>query len=141
MVRSRRDSDGAEGRALLKYATGLTLVVAVLAAVAGSAVSPWLIGLYGENYQDRSALFVLVFFLWAAIPSAPSNVIGNALVSVDKQYAWLWITAVWFIVLLVSSAALISAGFQDYAGAISHGIAASAMTCIAYRVARSDKLI
>lgn len=77
--------------------------------------------MYGENYViDR--LFIAAY-MGAALVSAPTNTIGNAIIARDGQMDWLKNTAVWFLTILIAAFILSAQGFGHWAGPIGHFIA------------------
>lgn len=141
LIRSKYKTENSESQLLLKQTARLTLSIAIISSLIGTMFSPWLISLYGNNFQNKSALLVIILFLVGSIPSAPSNIIGNALISIDKQISWLWITVIWFILLITTTKLLFLFDLNTYSGAISHGVAACTMTYISYRTARKYRII
>lgn len=115
-----------EHRALLKKGVGITTGVSLLVVAVGACFSGLVASMYGGEYKI-SAL-VIVFFLAAAIPAAPLATIGNAIVVSNKQLAWLCITVVWFLVLVI--AMLIFSDYGALGGAVSLFIASLTM-CVA----------
>lgn len=136
-VEARFNPSGIDARLLVRRGAKITLGAAASMAVIGYVASPWLAGLYGESYQAEG--WIMVSFLFAAIPSAPANTIGNAIVAGNAQREWLLISLVSFCVLVFS--AQVFAWQGALAGAWAHGISATSITILAFFVARTRGLL
>lgn len=136
-VKSRLRPASDDAKNLVRRGAMITLGAAVCIALLGSAASPWIAGIYGASYQAEA--WALASFLLAAIPSAPANTVGNAIIAGDGQRAWLLISLVAFLVLIVSAKLLAWQG--ALAGAWAHGISATFITLIALWIARGRGLL
>ena len=136
-VKSRFRPASDDAKNLVRRGAMITLGAAVCIALLGSAASPWIAGIYGASYQAEA--WALASFLLAAIPSAPANTVGNAIIAGDGQRAWLLISLVSFLVLIVSAKLLAWQG--ALAGAWAHGISATFITLIALWIARGRGLL
>ncbi len=108
-------------------------VVCVFAAI----LSPWLWRLYGIGYADGS--WLIVAFLLAALPLAPANTLGNALLASNRQWTWLAVSTASFVTLLVS--AMVAGRYGAAGGAAAHTIASIVMVSLAGMAARRNRLI
>jgi O-antigen/teichoic acid export membrane protein len=111
LVRSRLES-GAEislrVRTVTRNGVGASLIAALVVCLAAALLSPWLWSLYGIN--DNRGAWLIVVFLCAAIPAAPANTIGNAIVANDGQWTWFGISGAWFVCLMWAAKELLPFG-------------------------------
>ncbi|WP_417539794.1 oligosaccharide flippase family protein [Marinobacter sp.] len=136
-VQFERQEDGSESRKLVTSSVILVLALASLIAVMGSALSPWLTGLYGASISITPWMFA--GFLVAAIPSAPANTVGNAIVARNGQLTWLVVTCLWFFFLVTLT--LLFSDLGVWAGALSHGGASLVLTVVSIYLARRRGLL
>lgn len=138
-ARNNRNSDDAiqKSKILVKNGVFLTLAIATTIAIIGSLASPWLLDLYGSNFGITTALLAL--FLFAAIPAAPANTVGNALIANKGQNTWLALTSFWFFSLTIFVLLLRNFGAQG--GAIALALASSVFTFLAYVAAKRKRVI
>lgn len=140
LVRARlapETDGGANPKAVIWGGVSASLISAVLVFLAGAPLSPWLWTLYGSNALAGTGL--IVAFMFAAIPSAPANTIGNAIVANDAQWHWLLITSAWFVSLIGAAKFLSSLGALG--GAIAHGLGSALMLLFAAWIARRRGLL
>jgi len=97
LVRARYQIESSNRAGLLKSGITLTLFTSVVISSVGIFLSPWLLGLYGSTYQMNK--WGIASFLLAAIPAAPANTIGNAIVASDGQRIWFCLSALWLLIL------------------------------------------
>ena len=109
---------------------GISLATGSCAAVAivGSILSPFFMGIYGENYSDNK--WLLVPFLLAAVISAPQNIFGNFLISQSKEGAWLRLSAVGFLATITAAAIFRESGAIGAAMAHACGAGVLLLLCI-----------
>ena len=133
-----RITDGdVKTRTLVRQGSLATLIAAILISLSGFAASPWLIELYGFTHQVDK--WLLGAFLLAAIPSAPINTIGNAIVAADGQKTWLLITIFWFIFTI-----LLAKGFEEHGalgGAFALGLSSLAIAAVALATANLKRIV
>lgn len=115
----------------------LALYTALLVSITGVIFSPLLLKLYGENFQSH--YWFLVAFILAAIPSAPANTIGNAIVAANGQKEWLGMTLIWFIFLLIVTKTFLSYGV--WSGVFAHTVASLMLIAMAFITARNKGLL
>ncbi len=120
-------------RAGVLYASFAGVIVCVLVAL----FNPLLIDLYGDQYAEQR--WLLFLFAVAALPSAPTGSIGNGIVANGGQRAWLLLTIVWFVCLVIVAWLLRDMGAVGMAA--SYGICGLLMFSMAYLYANSRKLI
>ena len=138
-VKTRREDCEERGqtkvlmRSGILYASLSGLIVCLLVALFG----PLLINLYGEQYTGQR--WLLLLFVVASLPLAPTGSIGNAIIANEGQNAWLLITMVWFSFLMVIAWLLRDMGAVGMA--VSYGICGLLMFSMAYLYARNRKLI
>lgn len=127
-------SEASNQRLVLQGATMAT-VSALLLAVLGSIFSPWILSIYGAKYESER--WLIAAFLGAAVLSAPTNTLGNAIVASNGQNIWLKLTVFWLMVLLISGH--IAMPFGAFAGAAAQASAALALTLTAISVLRAKR--
>ncbi len=123
--------------ALVRNSVYMTLASALATCVIGAILSPWLWSLYGVDYAPGA--WLIVAFMAAAIPAAPANNLGNAILADNGQMEWLLITGAWFICLILLARASVSLGV--WSGAIAHGFAHLLMILLVAKTARRRSLI
>jgi len=102
LVRAAADLSGREvPRRLVRSATILATGTAAIMAIAGMVLGPWILSLYGNEYQV-SRWFISAYLV-AAVLSAPTNTLGSALVTRDSQWGWLGLTSIWLFILIGSA--------------------------------------
>ena len=122
----------------------LTVQGAIMSVSAASAIAllglmfgPWLMPIYGANYQtDR---WFIAAFLGAAVLIAPANTLGNAIIANNGQRMWLLLIAIWLGVLLISG--FVATPLGALAGALAQATAGATLTLMAIMIARNRKLI
>jgi O-antigen/teichoic acid export membrane protein len=125
------------GRRLTKQGALLATSLAFVMALGGALFGPWLLSLYGDQYE--AGRWFIAAFMGAALMSAPANTLGNAIVARDRQMIWLLITATWFVTLIL--AAQLFKGSGPWAGAIAQALGAGVLVSIAVVVARVKKMV
>lgn len=137
LVRSRLQ-DGTDGsRALVRKGATAALFSVALISIGGFFFSPWLLELYGSDY--RVDKWLLGAFLLAAIPSAPVNTVGNAILAAQGQRTWFVLTLLWFLLVVVTARALGEHG--AWGGAGSLGLSSLGLAGLALCVARRRGLL
>lgn len=138
LVRSKSSAlSSASGKKLVVQGSVMATAAALIMALLGFLLGPWLLLIYGTNYQaDR---WFIAAFLGAAVLSAPANTMGNAIIANDGQKTWLILTIIWLGVLLISG--VIAMPLGALSGAVAQAIAAAVLTLIAITVARAKQLI
>lgn len=137
LVRSRAGKVDSDSGLLVHRASLASLVAASSVSLLGLIASPWILKLYGAEYSVDT--WLLGAFLLAAIPSAPVNVVGNAIVAADGQRAWLLLTMVWFAVLMLSSSMLANRG--AFGGAAALFISSLILGVLAVSLARARRVV
>jgi len=140
LVRGRLESTvGTPHResALVRHGAYMTLAAAMATFVIGAILSPWLWSLYAVDYAPGA--WLIIAFMAAAIPAAPANTLGNAILVDDGQMEWLLITGAWFIGLILLTSA--SASLGVWSGAIAHGFAYLLMILLVAKTTRRRNLI
>ncbi len=137
LVRSRLQLGSDDSQALVRQGGIMTLVAATVVSLGGFALSPWLLELYGSSYQVDK--WLLGAFLLAAIPSAPINTIGNAIVAAEGQRAWFLMTIFWFALIIVAAKTFEEQGALG--GAAALGLASLGLAAVALGIARKRGLI
>jgi O-antigen/teichoic acid export membrane protein len=131
------DVPAISGKQVVIQGSMMATATAAMMALLGALFGPWLLLIYGANYQaDR---WFVAAFLGAAVLSAPANTVGNAIVANEGQKTWLLLTVLWFLVLLVSGA--VAAPLGALSGAVAQATAAAALTLTAVMAARAKRLI
>lgn len=122
---------------ILRQGVILTSITAFLICCFAVLISPWLMGLYG--FQYTSYHWLIVWFMFAALPQAPTGALGNGIIADNGQWAWLFVITIWFIFFVVFTYS------QKYSGAsgaaLSYGLASLIQAVLAYSVARRRGLI
>ena len=139
LVRTDLSSEGgaADSRTLVRRGAVMTVLSGVAVAAGGVAAGPWLLWMYGANF-DAGRWFIAAFML-AAVLGAPANLIGNAIIARDGQWRWLLLTLVWLAALLAAGRFSVSVG--AWAGAVSQGFAAAVVSTLALLTAFKRRLI
>lgn len=140
VVRSRLDAavdTPHQASPLVRHGAYMTLALATATCIIGAILSPWLWPLYLVDYSQGA--WLLVAFMAAAIPAAPANTLGNAIVADDGQVEWLVITGVWFVCLVF--AASVSTSFGAWSGAIAHALANLSMILLVVKTTHRRKLV
>lgn len=114
-------------------ATGAALAVSIV----GGFLSPWLLHLYGQEYAVNR--WLIGVFLFSAIPLAPANTLGNAILSDDGQRSWLALIALSFVCM--TSAAVFLTSYGAFGGAISHALSSFLLSACAFFVAKHRGLL
>ncbi len=123
--------------ALVRHGVYMTLASAITTCAIGAILSPWLWSLYGVDYV--SGAWLIVAFMAAAIPAAPANTLGNAILADDGQIDWLIITGAWFAGLILS--AIASASLGVWSGVIAHGFSYLLMILLVAKTTRRRSLL
>ena len=121
----------------LKRTCYVTLASVVTMCFIGALVSPWLWALYGMDYTHGA--WLITAFMAAAIPAAPVNTLGNAILADDGQIAWLFVTGVWLACLILLAKVSVSLGV--WSGAIAHGTSYLLMLFLVIRITRQRNLV
>lgn len=112
----------------------ITAFVICCIAVVGS---PWLMCLYGSHYTSYH--WLIMWFMFAALPQAPAGVLGNGIIADNGQWAWLFIIIVWFVLFIVFTWSQKNSG--AIGAALSYGLASLIQAVFAYLVAHRRGLI
>jgi O-antigen/teichoic acid export membrane protein len=138
LIKSSRPLEVSDGsRLLTRDFAIISTMISVIIALAGIGLTPYLNLLYGYKYQLTYA-FAAGYFV-AAILSAPSNIIGNAIVAANRQFAWLMLTVAWVLTILILGFLLDLRGILG--GAIALGGAAVVLSGSAFIFAKVKRLI
>lgn len=122
-------------RKAVALATGLAAAMAALA----SAISPWLMSVYGDNYDGQPR--IIAAYMAAAVVTSPATALGLAIVVSDGQWAWLGITAAGLVVLLLVATSGTALGMQAWAGALAHAASGLVVGALAFSVCRRRQLV
>lgn len=137
MVRTQLKESESGSPKIVRIGSILSIAITAATAIVGALLAPSLVGIYGPDYQAQPS--VLTLFLIAAIPAAPANTIGNAIVASNGQKTWLILTITWFAVLLCTMALLKPFGASG--GAIAHGASSLLLSILTYIWAKRRGLI
>lgn len=128
-VRGASTATGQGDGRLMRNAVRLSIGAGLLVGCLAVALGPWLIGIYGERY-DAGRWFIAAF-VGAAVLTAPSHILGNAIVARDGQRHWLGISAVWLIILVLTG--LLTTGLGAWSGALAQASASAVLLVLAHR--------
>lgn len=137
LVRSRLRASAADSRALVRQGAMTALLAVALISSVGFLLSPWLLRLYGFDYQVDK--WLLGAFLLAAIPSAPVNTVGNAIVAAQGQREWFFMTAFWFLLIVLIANAVAEQG--AWGGAIALGFSSLGLAALTFCIAKRRGLV
>lgn len=140
LVRSEMESgadDDSRTKTITRNGVGASVAAALIVCLAAASLSPWLWSLYGIN--DEKGVWLIVVFSCAAIPAAPANTIGNAIVVKEGQWRWLAISGAWFVCLIWTAEEL--SPFGAFGGATALACASMLMSFLAFLVAHRRGLI
>ena len=118
---------------LLALITGLSIsLVAIL-------FGPILGSMYGESYEIGR--FFIAAYMGAALISAPTNTLGNAILASDGQVIWLKNMAVWFVVIITTALVASVLEFKEWTGCIAQSVSGVFLLVIAFVACRNKELI
>ena len=137
LVRSH-DKSTDKSKEIVRYGILLALSAAVLVSGVAVLLGPYICSIYGENYDDLGRLFIAAF-MFAALPAAPANTLGNALVADNGQYVWLCLTLLWFFCIVIVAKSALALGALG--GAVAHSSAALLLSVLAFWFVRKRGLI
>lgn len=132
-------SAGAEARALVRQATAYASGTGVVIAALGVVLGPWLLTAYGDVYA--AGRWFIAMFLIAGVINAPITTLGNAIIVHDGQRIWMYVTAAWFVVLLLVAMAAVSAGLGAWTGAIAQSVSNGLQLVVTVFLCRREGLI
>lgn len=133
----RASRAGSSAKQLTQTSARAAVLMAVAVSCGAMSFGALIPHIYGGNYENDR--WLITAYLAAAIVLAPANTIGNAIVANNGQRAWLLLTCLWMLVLVV--AATSTAKLMAWTGAISQAVAAAVLVTGAVIVARSRGLI
>ncbi|MFV0277087.1 MAG: oligosaccharide flippase family protein [Parahaliea sp.] len=139
-VRGRLSPDSSaneEMARMIRWGVALASVAALAVSATGLVLSPWLLSFYGEEYMVNA--WLLFAFMLAAMPTAPANTFGNAIIADNGQWSWMVVTMLCLACMVVVAVVFLDEGAMG--GALAHGLAALLMTALAYYVARKRQLV
>ncbi len=122
---------------LVRISIGLSVLAALPIVLLCMLFGAWVMSIYGEQYNS-GRWFISAFMCVAAL-NAPTNTLGNGIVSQDGQMTWLYLTCLWFGVLV--SIAMVTAKHGAWAGVFAQGSASFALVLFALIVAKRKELI
>ncbi|WP_323030459.1 oligosaccharide flippase family protein [Brachymonas denitrificans] len=137
LVRAHLQEGEDNSRILVRKGSIAALLAVTIISILGFLLSPWLLSLYGGNYGVDK--WLLGAFLLAAIPHAPVNTIGNAILATHGQKTWFLATAFWFILIVAAAANIYDHG--AWGGAASLGLSSLGLATLAFSIAKKRKLI
>lgn len=137
LVRSRLQLHQNGSRELVRRGAVVTLVAASVVSVGGFTLSPWLIKFYGSSYEVDK--WLLGAFLVAAIPSAPVNTVGNAIVIAEGQRVWFLMILLWFSLIVVTAMAVDEQG--AWGGALALGFSSLALAVLTVSIGRKRGVV
>lgn len=133
----RVETGGSDAKQLLRIGMVGALAAGAVVAVIGSIFSSYIMMPYGVEYADFE--LVLVAFLFAALPAAPANTLGNAIIASNGERVWLAVVSLSFVVLVASAYFLVRYG--PIGGAVAHAIASITLSLLAYWSAKKRSLL
>lgn len=101
------DRQSEAGRLAIRSAHAVLLSM-ILLVVPMMLASPWIAGLYGDEFRSGALVFA-VLFLTTAI-AAPWGALGNYLAAEERMWTRFSINVVWAVVLIVGALLLIERG-------------------------------
>jgi O-antigen/teichoic acid export membrane protein len=137
IVRSH-DKSTEKSKEIVRYGIFLALSAAVIVSGVAVLFGPYICSIYGGNYDDLGGLFIAAF-MFAALPAAPANTLGNALVADNGQYVWLGLTLLWFFCIVIVAKSALALGALS--GAVAHSSAALLLSVLAFWFVRKRGLI
>ena len=137
IVRSH-DKSTEKSKEIVRYGILLALSAAVLVSGVALLFGPYICSIYGKNYDDIGQFFIAVF-MFAALPAAPANTLGNAIVANNGQNVWLSLTVLWFFCIVIVAKAALALGALS--GAVAHSSAALLLSVLAFWFVRKRGLI
>lgn len=138
LIQSRSKSDG-EGAQLLRVGMLISVGAAFFVSMSAVLFGPWLGEMYGATYEiDR--LFIGLYMA-AAVVSAPTNTLGNALHATDGQLILLKNTVLWFVFLMICTFLAVGHGLQAWTGSFVHASAGAIQCLVLYVVCKRRRLI
>lgn len=137
LVRSQLQDSADDSRALVRQGAIAALIAVIGISIAGFSLSPWLLELYGNDY--RVDKWMLGTFLLAAIPSAPANTVGNAILAANGQRTWFFITICWFLLILITSTTFSAHGAKG--GAWSLGVSSLVLAALGLFIGKRRGLV
>lgn len=132
LVRGGDNQSEVERKKLICIGGALAGGAAMFVAVVGSLLSPYLISLYGDVYSSEK--WLVAAFLMAAVPLAPANTLGNAILAHDGQWAWFLVVVIGFISML--SIVFLFLDLGAFAGALAHGLSSLLVSILAFAILR-----
>lgn len=122
---------------ILRQGLMLTSIAAFLICCIAVVSSPWLMRLYGSNYTSYH--WLIMWFMFAALPQAPAGALGNGIIADNGQWAWLFIIMVWFVLFVAFTLSQKNSG--AIGAALGYGLASLIQAVLAYVVAYRRGLI
>lgn len=136
-----RASGNTIGKSVAIVRSGILLAstTGIFVSFIAIAFGPFFGTMYGKNYNlDR---FFIAAYMAAALLSAPTNTLGNAILARDGQLTWLKNTIVWFAAILGSALFAESNGMGLWTGSFAHAAAGGTLLVLAYTSCRRRRLI
>lgn len=122
---------------LVRLGASLSVLATLPIILISMLFGVWIISIYGEQYNMGQ--WFIGAFVGAAALAAPANTLGNAIVSQNGQMIWLYLTCLWFVVLI--SITIVAAGHGAWAGVFAQCSASFALVLFALLVTKKKKLI
>ena len=138
MVRILSDAESG-ARHLVRRATRLAGGAGAIVGLAGVLMGPWLMGIYGSDYY--AGRWFIAAYIGAAVVNAPLTTLGNAVVAGNGQWAWMRITAVWFVLLILLAAVGAAYGLAAWTGACAQSVSSLAQLSVTALYARRTGLV
>lgn len=138
MVRTRRDG-GVGEPGLVADTTRLVTAAAIGVGMAGLLASPLLPWVYGANF--RGGLWFIAAYLAVGVIHAPLTTLSNAILAHDGQIAWMFITGVWFLLLLAVALLATRMGWGGWTGAVAQAVGATAKAVLTVAYMRRARLV
>lgn len=130
IIRISKEEDCEEPAKIVRFGIFSSSLAGSIVTMVAVSVGPFIGSMYGILYEvDR--LFIAAY-MGAALFSAPTNTIGNAILAYDKQLFWLKNTTLWFIFLLFTAFFLGKFDTGHWLGCISHAVSGATLLTVAY---------
>ncbi len=138
LVRVSGDSPE-NSKEIVRHGIRLAVSAAIIIAIVATCFGPYIGAMYGRNYSIGS-LFIGTYMV-AALMSAPTNTLGNAIIARDGQFIWLRNTAAWFVVIVTVAIVASTYGLGQWTGSSALAAAGATLLTLAYLSCRNRHLI
>lgn len=124
---------------LVRQSTWMVTAVASAVVIVGVMASPLITQVYGGGH-DIGPWFIAAYML-AGLVNAPLTTMGNAVVADDGQVVWMWVTLVWFILLLMVGWFAVEYPLEGLSGALAQGVSSAVQLAVVVVYARYRGLV